>query len=133
MSSIYLIHYGVKGMKWGVRRSKDELKYNKASIYASVNRSLEKKPPNVIRIKFRGLSDHAAERAAKRHISSAEIKDTMSKPIFIDPVAKLDSFGRPSLKYIGRYTTLCVNPITGEVTTLWRTSSKVLKRYSGGQ
>lgn len=38
----YLYHYGVKGMKWGVRRTKEELKYDKNSISAIVDNSLNK-------------------------------------------------------------------------------------------
>lgn len=35
---VELRHYGVKGMKWGVRRSKEELAYNKNSVITAVNR-----------------------------------------------------------------------------------------------
>lgn len=37
-----IYHYGVKVMKCGMRRSKEELRYNRNSVYASVNRSIPK-------------------------------------------------------------------------------------------
>ena len=36
-SSDNLMHYGIKGMKWGVRRTKEQLAHDRSSIQARMN------------------------------------------------------------------------------------------------
>lgn len=35
-----LMHYGIKGMKWGVRRTKEQLAHDRSSIQARMNSKL---------------------------------------------------------------------------------------------
>lgn len=35
-----LMHYGIKGMKWGVRRTKEQLAHDRSSIQARMNNKL---------------------------------------------------------------------------------------------
>lgn len=39
-SSDNLMHYGIKGMKWGVRRTKEQLAHDRSSIQARMNSQL---------------------------------------------------------------------------------------------
>lgn len=80
-----IYHYGVKGMKWGVRRSKEELRYNRNSIYASVNRSIPKiASKNGILV--RSFSQHAADQAQDRKVPAKDIVDALKKPLYIEPI-----------------------------------------------
>lgn len=125
-----LYHYGVKGMKWGVRRNKNELKYNKHSITASVSRSLKgKKTKTGVVISL--VSDHASDQASKRKVSSKEIIDALSNPLMIKD-RNADQKGRRSQRYIGKSATVNINPDTGVITTVWPTGTSVKRRYLNG-
>lgn len=128
ISDDYLEHYGVKGMKWGVRRTREELKYNKYSIIASVSRSLSKKISYIDKVRIKGLSEHAADQAVSREVSSSDIVDAITKPLYIEN-DRLDKKGRPSRRYIGEKATVNINPSTGIITTLWRTGKRKRNKY----
>lgn len=125
---VELCHYGVKGMKWGVRRSKEELAYNKNSVIAAINRK-------EIKVKMKHgiltcrMSDHAGIQAASRKVSSREIVDAISKPLYIGNV-EYDKKNRPSQRFIGKCATVNINPEDGTITTLWRTGTKKREKYS---
>jgi hypothetical protein len=123
-----LMHYGVKGMHWGVRRTKEELRYNKESVLASVNRK-ELKVTTANGIKVHTLSGHAGDRAAERKISAKEIVDAVTNPLHIKGVTYNED-GKPSQQFIGKYVTVAVNPETGIGTTLWPTGTRTRKKYS---
>lgn len=113
---VELCHYGIKGMKWGVRRSKEELAYNKNSVIAAVNRK-------EIKVKMKHgiltcrMSDHAGIQAASRKVSSREIVDAITKPLYINDIT-LDQAGRKSQRYIGKNATVNVNPDNGTIITV---------------
>ncbi len=135
-SSIYhsgisvIQHHGIKGQKWGVRRTKEELKYNPASVRASVNH---------LKIKVKlaygevtcQMGVHPGDRVAERCVSAKDVVDTLKFPLHTKSV-KLDEFGRPSQQMIGKHATVCVNPETGIITSLWPTSSRLCRKYSKG-
>ncbi len=125
-----LYHYGVKGMKWGIRRSKEELRYNRNSIVAVLSRRLKDvKTPNGVQIT--SVSVHALDRIENRDdrkVSAKEIVNALNKPIHIGQ-EKIDSKGRSSIRYIGKNATANVNPKSGVITTVWKTGSKERKKY----
>jgi len=55
-----LFHHGIKGMKWGVRRTKEQLEHDRYSIESK----LKKRLPSIVTpnsLKIRSISDHALE------------------------------------------------------------------------
>lgn len=123
-----LYHYGVKGMKWGVRRTREQLDHDRYSIQARVNRNLSKiKTPNGIKLKE--MSDHALGRSQDptRLFTAKDILNALSSPLYIGPVT-IDELGRPSQKFYGEHATVAVNTDTGIIPTAWKTGSRTRKK-----
>ncbi len=125
-----LCHYGVKGMKWGVRRSKEELRYDRGSIASVVNRAK-------VRVKLgrktlvARTTSHAAEQAEKRGVCAAHIVDALRNPMVIE-TARIDANGR-SIRFIGQHATVNVSPVHGGITTVWKTGKRFRKKYGGAR
>lgn len=77
------------------------------------------------------LSKHLIERAAKREITLESIYDALNNPLKISEIV-YDELGRASQKLIGKEVTVVINPNTKNVITVYRTSSKRLKKLIGG-
>ena len=97
--------------------------------YLNAADSLKKQKENGI-IK-EGLTDHAAERMVQRDVSEEAVEDARKNPIHTKPVV-IDEQGRKSQVIIGRTATICINPETGNIITMWRTGSRIRKKYGGG-
>lgn len=127
-----LYHYGIKGMKWGVRRTKRQLQYDRYSIMAVLNKNLHKiKTPNGVKVKT--VSSHALDRIEKyedRKVTAKEIGDALVNPIHIDKI-KVDKQGRRSIRYIGEKATVNVNPDIGKIATVWQTGRRQIRKYKG--
>ncbi len=126
-NSPVLKHYGVKGMKWGVRRTPEQLRYNKSSVIAAVNR----KALHAITssgIVISKMSAHAGDQAEARKISAKEIVDSITSPLYTKPI-KYDSRGRPSQQFVGKYSTVAINPLSGTITSIWPTGQKTKEKY----
>lgn len=126
-----LFHHGIKGQKWGVRRSPEELRYDKHSIESFVNnRAIQVTTANGKKIT--SMSSHAGDQAQSRKVSAREIVDALKSPLYIKPT-KNDSDGRPSQQFIGKSSTVSINPNSGIITSVWRTGTKTRERYQKGE
>lgn len=121
-------------MKWGVRRAEEELKYDRYSIETRVNSRLPKlKTPNGVVVKK--ISLHALERIESREdrkVSANDILDALKNPL-VPPTRTVADDGRARMRFVGRTATVNVNPDSGVITTLWKTSSKKVKKLTGGR
>ena len=128
----YLAHHGIKGQKWHVRRTKEELAHDRESIAARINNVLRKGFKTFNGVEIKKLSEHALDRTQDktRLVTAKEIMDALSKPLNRDTMAlKHDHQGRSSYRFIGKDSTVSVNPETGVIITCWRTGRKDRKKY----
>lgn len=115
-----LYHYGVKGMKWGVRRTPEQLGHDRGSITSTVNRylrSAEIKTRDGVRVT--GISIHAAEQAENRKVSKKDILDATERSLYISPVT-VDP---------GKDATVAINPNNGNIVSVWPTSTKRARKH----
>ena len=71
------------------------------------------------------------DRISERDILDETIDDAISNPLYKGNVV-VDEEGRKSIKYIGKDTTVILNPDTNEVITTWKTGSRVRKKFGKG-
>jgi RHS repeat-associated protein len=77
-----------------------------------------------------GFTKHAVNQAIERGVAPAAIKDALKNPLQLGSV-KIDSLGRPSQTLVGRSATVVVNPQTGQIVTLYPTSSRRARKLLG--
>lgn len=128
-----LYHYGIKGMKWGVRRTKEQLAHDRYSIQARTIRRLKKPFYSANGVLVTSISAHALDRCEEksRPVTVEGIFDALKKPLNHDSIKiKYDEKGRPSQRLIGKMATVNVNPENGIITTVWPTGHDALRKYS---
>ena len=128
-----LYHYGIKGMKWGVRRTKEQLAHDRYSIQARTIRRLKKPFYSANGVLVTSISAHALDRCEEksRPVTVEGIFDALKKPLNHDSIkTKYDGKGRPSKRLIGKMATINVNPENGIITTVWPTGHDTLRKYS---
>lgn len=116
-----LYHYGIKGMKWGVRRTKEQLAHDRYSIQARTIRRLKKPFYSANGVLVTSISAHALDRCEEksRPVTVEGIFDALKKPLNHDSIkTKYDGKGRPSQRLIGKMATVNVNPENGIITTV---------------
>ena len=122
-----LWHYGVRGMKWGVRRGPPY----PIGKYVGKTRRFEATTKDGVKVRL--FSEHAQGRAAPldRQVSDEAIVDALRNPLNGDKlVVRYDAEGRPSKRYIGNSATVNINPDNGIITTVWSTGTKTRKKYT---
>ncbi|MGI6689328.1 MAG: minor capsid protein [Christensenellales bacterium] len=77
-------------------------------------------------------SAHSLEAMAKRVVDSNEIEDALKAPLYIYP-DRTDKKGDVSRRYLGDKATVNINPTTGVITTVWRTGTRLRKKYGKGK
>ena len=81
-------------------------------------------------LEITGISVHLIDRAIEREVASNEAIDALVHPLHIRPIKEKEN-GR-SQEYIGKEARVVVNPDSGNIITVWKTSRKLRKKYKGG-
>lgn len=83
-----LYHYGIKGMKWGVRRTKEQLAHDRYSIQARIIRRLKKPFYSANGVLVTSISAHALDRCEEksRPVTVEGIFDALKKPLNHDSI-----------------------------------------------
>ena len=123
-----LLHYGVKGMKWGVRRTKEQLRHDKGAIFTTVNRYLGHSITTRDGVRVTRIAVHVAEQAEERKVSKKDILDATERSLYIGPI-KTDEKGRRSKHYLGKSATVAINPDNGTIASVWPTGSDKRQKY----
>lgn len=76
-------------------------------------------------------TEHALARLIQRNVSNAKLEEALiSKPLLIKPV-KYNDKNQPSHEIIYEKITICINPLNGNITTVYPTHSKLAKKLKG--
>lgn len=131
--SAVLFHHGIKGQKWGVRRTKEQLLHDPYSIAAKINNR---------QLQVDTLSGTVTAKTTKhllnqvqrldRPITAKEILDALEKPLYKEPFLRTrPEDQKTTQRFIGKYATVNINDITGDIATAWKTGHKLVKKYGG--
>ncbi len=77
-----------------------------------------------------GVSEHLLDRKISRNVRVEDVKDAFTNPLETGTI-KIDGQGRKSIKYTGEFATVSINPDTGTIITVWKTSSKRANKLKG--
>lgn len=116
-----------KEMRKQINRELLERQYNSSSVIASVNRrEIQVTTANGVHVVK--MSSHSGDQVKIRKVDAKSVVDALTNPLYIRSI-KVDAQGRPSQQFIGKSSTVCVNPDDGTVFSLWRTGSKTKEKY----
>ena len=77
------------------------------------------------------LTNHATERMEQRKVADVDVEDAKMNPLYTKPIV-VDAQGRKSQIIIGKKATICINPESGRIITTWKISSRLRRKYGGG-
>ena len=66
---------------------------------------------------------------AQREVSVSSIKQALTNPLHVYPDKVSDS-GKVGRKYLGKQSTVVINPETGNVVTTYKTQERYAKKYA---
>lgn len=81
-------------------------------------------------ITINGVSKHLLDRKTSRNLWLEDIEDGLSNPLKITDI-RTDNEGRQSLQYIGKRATIVLNPVNGNIVSVWKTGSNRVKKLRG--
>lgn len=79
-------------------------------------------------IKIKDVSKHLVDRAVERKVETQTIIDALKNPLEIKEI-KYDEYGRSSQKFIGKDTSVVINPSTGNIATTHKTGKRIRRKY----
>ena len=82
-------------------------------------------------IEITGATAHMRKRMMERSIRVADVTDALRKPLVVGKI-RLDSHGRPSVRFTGGRAEVAVNPDTGMLLSVNRTHAKRAKKLKKG-
>ncbi|MDU3526425.1 minor capsid protein [Clostridium sp.] len=99
-----------------------------------ITKETEKEYNNLIglatnNIKITGISEHLIDRAIQRNVLGKDAKDALINPLKIGKIKKKDN-GK-SQEIIGENARVIINPDTGNIITVWKTSTKLRNKLKG--
>ena len=100
--------------------------YNRASSYSQL-----KGTKTAGGMLVGGVSNHFGQRAIARGIGLSDILDALTKPLKIGNIKEQDI--RRSQEYFGENARVQINPDTGVLITVWKTSRKLRIKLKGGK
>lgn len=77
---------------------------------------------------IKDVSKHLVDRAVERKVETQTIIDALKNPLEIKEI-KYDEHGRPSQKFIGKDTSVVINPSTGNIATTHKTGKRIRRKY----
>lgn len=77
------------------------------------------------------VSHHLKLRAIERDISSKNIEEALKNPLKVSKIKKRNNGN--SKEYIGKNARVIINPDTGNIITVWKTSSKLRRKLKDGE
>lgn len=82
-------------------------------------------------IKITGISDHIIDRAIERNVPGKNVRDALLNPLKVGKIKKKDSGN--SQEFTGGKARVIINPDTGNIITVWKTSTKLRDKLKGGK
>lgn len=99
-----------------------------------ITKETEKEYNNLIglvanNINITGISEHLIDRAIQRNVLGKDAKDALINPLKVGKIKKKDN-GK-SQEIIGENARVIINPDTGNIITVWKTSTKLRNKLKG--
>lgn len=80
-------------------------------------------------LRLSGISDHVVERAIQRGVKASDVQDALLNPLKIGKIKKREN--GVSVEYVGENARVIVNPETGNLITVWKTSTRLRNKLKG--
>lgn len=119
---------GLDGQTYFVPSDMKYKDWKKVFVDKSLNMIIGTK--TITDITVSGVSNHAIQRAFERSITYKDIVETLQNPLKIGKIKQ--STNGVNQEFLGEVARVHINPETGKIITLWKTSSNKLKKLKDG-